>query len=109
MLKDFKIRGCELVLHTEYSFLGASPDRLVEENGKLGLVEIKCPYFIIGRTIEEACQHPNFCCEISDGRPTLKNEDEYYYQIQGQLAITGVEWCDMVVWLGDTPDQLHIQ
>ena len=108
-MKDFKIRECGLVLHTEYSFLGASPDWLVEENDMLGLAEIKCPYSVFGRFIKEACQHPNFCCNIFSGTPSLKHEHEHYYQIQGQLAITGIEWCDFVVWLGDKPDQIHIQ
>ena len=38
------MRECRLVLHKEYSFLGASPDQLVSENGMFGLVEIKCSY-----------------------------------------------------------------
>ena len=71
--------------------LGASPDRLVEENDTLGLAEIKCPYSVFGRSIKEVCQHPNFCCDISNSTPSLKPEHEYYYQIQGQLAITGIE------------------
>lgn len=74
-----------------------------------GLVEIKCPYSMYDKTIQEVCQKPNFCCEICNATPSLKLDHEYYYQIQGQLAITGAEWCDFVVWLGNGPDQIHVQ
>jgi len=92
--------------------LGASPNQLVQENGVFGvfgLVEIKCPDSVYGRTIQEACQNLKFCCEILDANPTLKVNHEYYYQIQGQLAITGAEWYDFVVWLGNEADQIHVQ
>ena len=108
-VENFRMRECGLVLHTEYSFRGASSDRMVFENGMFGLVEIKCPYSMYDRTIQEACQKPNFCCEISNAAPSLKLDHEYYYQIQGQLAITGAKWCDFVVWLGNGPDQSHVQ
>ena len=39
-----------------------------------------------------------FCCQIINGDPTLKPNHDYYYQIQGQMAITGVHTCDFVVW-----------
>ena len=34
---------------------------------------------------------------------------EYMYLIQGQLPIAGIEWCDLMVWLGFLPEQMHIQ
>ena len=108
-VEDFKMRECGLVLHSEYSFLGASPDWLVSENGMFGLVEIKCPYSMYDKTIQEACQKPNFCCEICNATPSLKLDHEYYYQTQGQLAITGAKWCNFVEGLGNGPDQIHVQ
>ena len=57
------MRECGLVQHTEYSFLGASPVQLVCENGMFGLVEIKCPFSVYDRIIQEPCQK-HFCCEI---------------------------------------------
>ena len=32
---------------------------------------------------------------------TLKNTDFYYYQVQCQLALTGVEWCDFFSYITD--------
>ena len=97
------MRTCGLVLHTKYRFLGASPDCLVNV---WGLLEIKCPYSVF---ITQACSNPHFCCKLVDGRPQLKEGHEYMYQIQGQLAIAGIEWCDLMVWLGFLPEQMHIQ
>ena len=56
-----------------------NPPEMVSENGMFGLVEIKCPYSVYDRTIQEACQKPNFCCEISNAAPNLKLDHEYYY------------------------------
>ncbi len=35
--------ACGLVIDPAYCWLGASPDRLVEEDGTRGVVEVKCP------------------------------------------------------------------
>ena len=36
----------------------------------------------------------------------LNRKHDYYYQVTGQIALTGGEFCDFVVW---TPNELHIQ
>ena len=60
-------------------FLGASPDGIIEytDDGKKmkGVLEIKC----------------------TTGHLKLKHNHKYY-QVQGQLALTGLEWCDFVIW-----------
>ena len=47
-------------------------------------------------TPEEACADPNFYCHIVNGKPELKNYHPYYYQVQGQLGLTALKWCDFV-------------
>ncbi len=40
-----------------------------------------------------------FCLELdSSNQPKLKRNHDYYYQILGQLGISGGEYCDFVVW-----------
>lgn len=56
---------------------GASPDGLVNDDG---LLEIKCP---------------NTATHIETLRKR-KVPSQYYWQIQGQLWITGRKWCDFV-------------
>jgi len=65
-----EVRATGLWIHKK-SFIGASPDGLVGENG---LVEVKCPR----------------------NRPHLAIPPAYMAQIQGQLNITNREWCDFV-------------
>ena len=50
--------------------------------------------------LEEACLVvENFCCFLdADGRPCLRKNHNYYYQIQGSMAILRVKYCDFVVW-----------
>uniref|UniRef100_A0A1X7U1U0 Uncharacterized protein n=1 Tax=Amphimedon queenslandica TaxID=400682 RepID=A0A1X7U1U0_AMPQE len=55
----------------------------------------------------EACnQIKAFYCEVVNNKIHLKKSQDYYYQVQGALAITKVEWCDFVVW---TTKDMHIK
>lgn len=56
---------------------GASPDGLVDKDGK---VEIKCP------TI---ATHVTYL--VDGGLPS-----DYFQQVQGQLLVTGRDWCDFI-------------
>ena len=67
---------------------GASPDRLV---GADGLVEVKCPGEIA------------HLLTLRDGMPP-----EHMPQVQGQLWITGRQWCDFVSYHPDFPDGLRL-
>lgn len=63
-----------------YNWIGVSPDRLVYENENLGLIEIKCPLMKTHINYIKANKLPN----------------EYKYQVQGQLFVTGAKWCDFM-------------
>lgn len=69
-MKKVKIYEFGLIIHPKHSFLGASPDGITE-NGVM--IEIKCP---LKRKI------------------TGEIPRQYYYQIQGQLDVCGLEECD---------------
>ena len=106
------IQKCGLCLHQDYRFLGASPDRVVYDSSivdHFGLLEIKCPYkaYTLHKTVSEACDEAQFCCALIDGHPWLKKTHAYYYQVQGQMAITGLRWCDFAVWVGH--GDLHVE
>lgn len=41
----------------------------------------------------------NFCCvKDNQGKLRLKRNHKYYYQIQTQLALCELKFCDFVVW-----------
>jgi putative phage-type endonuclease len=71
---------------------GCSPDGLVDWDG---LIEIKCPYNT-GNHIET----------LLNGMPSM-----HMAQVQGQMWITGREWCDFVSFDPRMPEalQLHVQ
>ena len=35
---------------------------------------------------------------MKDNFPTLKRNHKYYFQVQGQMGITGAKWCDFVTY-----------
>ena len=67
---------------------GASPDGIIEDTG---LVEIKCPA-------------PNTMVSyyLSDKAPS-----QYYSQMQGQLMVTDMMWCDFFAYCPDMPSFLR--
>ena len=70
----------------------------VTEDDPFGIIEIKCPYKNRSITPQTACNDNTFHLEIRDELPSLKKNHKYYYQVQGQLGITGTKWCDFVTY-----------
>ena len=89
-------------------YLGASPDGIVIDKDGLPskLIEVKCPFNAQDKTIKQACETKSFCCCLDEGKPHLKLDHDYFFQVQGQMAITGIHTCDFVVW---TPKDVFIQ
>jgi len=76
--------------------LGASPDGFVECDccpGK-GLLEIKCPFSAKDMDPNELRGEPRSC--LGDKGVVISHA--YFTQIQGQLVISGRQYCDLVVW-----------
>ena len=93
-----KSADCGLFVNPKFPYLGSSPDGLVGDDGVL---EVKCPASQAWRnsTPSDCCDDPNFYCALNEkGDPTLKKTHKYYYQFQGQMAISSRKWCDFVVW-----------
>lgn len=62
-----------------HEWIGVSPDGVVED----GMIEIKCPYARTHMEYIEAGKLPS----------------EYRYQVQGQLFVTGFNYCDFVSYV----------
>lgn len=71
--------GVGLCLHDTLP-VGASPDRLVGEDG---LLEVKCPgpKAMVGYLLDPETLRAEYAC-----------------QVQGQLWVTGRSWCDLYAW-----------
>lgn len=85
-----------------YPILGATPDARAIDPGCIhpyGIAEVKCPITKFQGTPLDACIDPSFLVEKSgEDQCHLKESHPYYAQVQGQLGITGAEWCDFIVY-----------
>lgn len=94
------VHDCGLCVNPEFPFLGATPDGIVCDEGTSGIIEIKSPSTARDMTIEESLSLSlsNFCLHKTDDKISLKKSRAYYFQVQGQLMITGVTFCDFFVY-----------
>ena len=89
---------------SEYPYLGSSPDGAVYDPSDMqqpfGFLEIKYPYSSRAQTPAEACNTPGFCCnfDASSGILFLKENHQYYAQVQRKMAIGEHPWCDFVIY-----------
>ncbi|XP_054265988.1 uncharacterized protein LOC128988593 [Macrosteles quadrilineatus] len=90
------VKECGLFIDNAYPFLGASPDGLV---GDEGLVEVKCLPSVKAPLVECVKEKKTLCLEINKEEIiSLKKRHNYFFQIQGQLNVTGRKWCDLIVY-----------
>ena len=77
MMTDFTVRKAGFCIGDPVFEYGASPDGFVD---KAGLIEIKCPSISV---------HVEYV--LGWKLPT-----KYIQQVQGQLLVTGRDWCDFI-------------
>ena len=90
---DCNVFPAGIVINPSCPHLATSPDRRVydpSENNPWGLLEIKCP---LKDSISEL---PYLKCV--NGIYKLKKTHSFYYQIMGQMLLTGCEWVDLYVY-----------
>lgn len=92
--------GTGLIIHPYAPHLGASPDGLVfDKKHGYGLLEIKCPGGKKTTTLQVALASKNFIlCKDSKNEVQVKKNHAFFYQIQGQLLVSGMLWCDLVIY-----------
>lgn len=99
--KDFgrNVYRVGFVINPTCSFLGASPDRRVfdPDVNEWGLLEIKCT---ISNSVAN-CEYLALSKKKENQQLMLKRSHEYYYQVMGQMGITGSAWCDFFVMARD--------
>lgn len=81
----------------EKPFISVSPDLLVQCKccGE-GLCEIKCPDSIKG--LKPSPENVPYISVSDDNTISLKKNHPYFYQIQGQMGVTGRHYCDFFVF-----------
>ncbi|XP_070549356.1 uncharacterized protein [Ptychodera flava] len=99
--RNVNVYKCGLIINPSCPHLGATPDERVydpDEDPPFGLIEQKCP---VAESVHN-CQY----LKMNNGALKLKTSHQYYYQIMGQMGISGLSWCDFVVW---TPNGMRIE
>ena len=97
--KKFLVSDSGLHVNPNWPHLGASPDGLVEcACCGQGTCEIKCPFCSRDKTTEETAGLKNSCLLQVENKLSLDRQHAYYYQVQAQLFICEVEFCDFVLW-----------
>ena len=99
------IRDSGLVINPAFPYLGAMPDGVITcDCCGVGLVEIKCPYKYkdVHPTALVALSDPGYCLKESSGVVTLSQNHTYYHQIQAQMSICDIDYCDFICWTTTT-------
>lgn len=103
--QDFKVEMAGLYVNPLSPHLGASCDGLVSclccTSSGLGVLEIKCPFSVRHSVPTNAA-----CFVVGEGGVQLSRKHDYYYQIQGQMAVLERDYCDFVCW---TPLAVQIE
>ena len=100
-----EIKSPKKFIDKDNKYLVTIPDGLIGDDK---IVEIKCPFKCSKTSMENLAKSDgNFCLEMSpDGRLRLREDHEYYYQVQGELNISKRQVCYFVVW---SPTEFHYQ
>ena len=93
---DLEIRKSGLFLSCEWPFIGASPDGIVNCCCcAKGMVEIKCSYCHKFDGVEKVVTDRQSCLvEDADGILHVNTSHAYYYQMQTQIHVCKVDYCD---------------
>ncbi|XP_061688632.1 uncharacterized protein LOC133507525 isoform X1 [Syngnathoides biaculeatus] len=84
---------CNLVLDANSPWLGARPHGLVYDpidDPNFGLVYVSCS------SLQSFIDCPFL--RFEKGEAFLKNTDEHYIHIQGEMLVTGTSWCDLLLF-----------
>ncbi|KAL5006729.1 hypothetical protein ScPMuIL_015535 [Solemya velum] len=94
--KAFKTAECGLLTHKDHPYISTSPDLETSDSCcGLGLCEIKCPESV--KSVNPTVENIPYLKETDTGLE-LKRKHLYFAQIQGQMGITGRNFCDLFVF-----------
>ena len=101
--RNINVMEAGLVINPSLFWFGASPDGLVVDGTAWlpnGSLEVKCPETKKNCSLEELVADPTFYVHIVNNKPCLKKDHSlgYYAQVQFQMGICQLPWCDFVVY-----------
>ena len=102
-----KVEKLGLCIDYEKPWYAASPDASVYCTccGH-GILEIKCPYILKDKSSKEEILKDVFYVGVNTGgKYFLQKQHKYFFQVQLQMRVTGVSYCDFMVW---TPSEFIV-
>lgn len=94
-----ELEECESIQHPTISHFSASPDRIAIKDGLRKVVEIKVP---LPKTFME------YMAEVKDNETLKSVNPKYYYQTMAEMACTGLDKADFVVFCPFLKHNIHI-
>ena len=96
---NLQVTESGLFINPLWPFIGASPDGIVNcDCCPKGVLEIKCPYCHQNESIISATVNDKkFCLREEDEMLRLDCSHQYYYQVQTQIFVCDVAYCDFCV------------
>ena len=98
---NIEVYPCGLVVNAKNCWLGSSPDGKVVCRDIFGIAECKCPeQYKLSDVFDVASSNEsgNFMLFVKNNKLHLRESHPTYYQIQCQLALTGSNVCDLIVY-----------
>lgn len=107
--KGAKLKTSGLIIDSSKPHLGASPDGILQcKCCGTGVLEIKCPYKFRNLTVDQIYNENYHIQKDENECMKLKETSNWYTQIQTQMAVANVQWCDFVLYLeGDVKNGKH--
>lgn len=99
LVTECKLEECESIRHPTIPFFSASPDRIAVKYGLRKVVEIKVP---LPKTFME------YMAEVKDNETLKSVNPKYYYQTMAEMACTGLDKADFVVFCPFLKHNIHI-
>ena len=92
-----------LIIHPKCPWLGCSPDQKVydldalsSDQNPFGLLEVK-----VVKEGATSFDDVRYLTKDNINQYSVKKNDIYYYQVQCQLGLTGLDWCDFFSYMND--------
>lgn len=97
---NINVMPCGLVIDPKNVWLGCSPDARLICGNNIGIGESKCPEQHKNCDIFDVAKSSNSFMLLvnSDNKLDVRKDHSTYTQIQCQLALTGAQYCDLVVY-----------
>ena len=105
--QNLKVEKLGLCIDYEKPWYAASPDASVYCTccGH-GVLEIKCPYILKDKSLKEEILKDVFYVGVNtDGKYFLQKQLKYFFQVQLEMRVTEVSYCDFMVW---TPSEFIV-